>query len=288
MKTIQNINFDQSQAPYGCQILRLSSFFKKLTGLPQFGKKERVNFFVVLIITEGKGKHFIDFEEYLIEKGSILFITPGQIQQYEHNPQYGGLMLIFSDLFFKKQIGDIGFLAQSSIFDITQNALVKPDPPEFSQILKLLKLFHSEITCSTLFAKEESLQKLASLFFIYVERQNQINNKADSPSNLSQYYRFKQLLEENFIKERNALFYASLMAVSSKTLNRITKSAIQKSAKEFIDFRVIVEIKRLLIFEKMSVKEIAYTLNFNEPTNLIKYFKKHTGETPASHKDRKK
>ncbi|AYZ12784.1 AraC family transcriptional regulator [Chryseobacterium arthrosphaerae] len=35
----------------------------------------------------------------------------------------------------------------------------------------------------------------------------------------------------------------------------------------------------------MSIKQIAYELNFIEPSNLIKYFKKHTGQTPSSFKN---
>lgn len=285
-KNIKNIRFDQKKAPYGCELLELDALLKKISTFTYYGKTERIHFFIVMVITEGTGKHFIDFKEYQLEKGSILFIAPGQIQQYESNPQYKGYMLIFTEHFFRKQANELSFLNQSSIFDTTLcNALVKPDPETFSQMLQLLLLLQKEISSSYAFSKEESLQKLTSLFLIYSERQKQMdNNNISNHRYLSQYYHFKQLLEHYFLQERSVEFYASLMAITPKTLNRITQSSIQKSAKEFIDRRVIIEMKRLLLFEKLSIKEIAYTLNFNEPTNLIKYFKKHTGQTPTSYK----
>lgn len=286
-KNIKNIRFDQQKAPYGCELLELDTLLKKLSTFTYFGKTERIHFFIVMIITEGSGKHFVDFKEYQLERGTILFIAPGQIQQYERNPQYKGYMLIFTEYFFRKQANELSFLNQSAIFDTTlSNALVKPDPEIFSQMLQLLLLLQTEISSSYTFSKEESLQKLTSLFLIYSERQKQMDsNHILNHRYLSQYYHFKQLLEQHFLLERGVDFYASLLAITPKTLNRITRSAIQKSAKELIDTRVIIEIKRLLLFEKLSIKEIAYTLNFNEPTNLIKYFKKHTGQTPTAYKE---
>ncbi|WP_419870178.1 AraC family transcriptional regulator [Chryseobacterium sp. CT-SW4] len=285
-KNIKNLKFNQSKAPYECEVLELDTLMKTLASFTYFGKTERLHFYLVFIITEGSGKHFVDFKEYHLEKGSILFIAPGQIQEYQNHPHYKGYMLLFMEHFFQKQANDLAFLHQSTIFDTTiSNALVKPDPETFSQMLQLISLLKNEISSPDSFAREESLQKFVSLFLIYGERQKQksstqiVNNHY-----LSQYYLFKQLLERHFSKERSVDFYASLMAVTPKTLNRITQSIIQKTAKEFIDNRTVIEIKRLLLYEKLSVKEIAYSLNFNEPTNLIKYFKKNTGTTPSSYK----
>ena len=60
---------------------------------------------------------------------------------------------------------------------------------------------------------------------------------------------------------------------------------LNKNAKDFVDERVILEIKRLLIHTHLSVKEIAEATGFDEPTNLIKFFKRYTGQTPLSFRD---
>ncbi|WP_292010975.1 helix-turn-helix transcriptional regulator [Chryseobacterium sp.] len=285
-KNIKNLKFNQSKAPYECEVLELDTLLKTIASFTYFGKTERLHFYLVFVITEGSGKHFVDFKEYHLEKGSILFIAPGQIQEYKNHPDYKGYMLLFTEDFFRKQPNDLAFLHQSTIFDTSiSNALVMPDPETFSQMLLLIEVLKKEISSSDSFAVEESLQKLVSLFLIYGERQKQkTNTQIVNHHYLSQYYHFKQLLERHFSTERSVDFYASVMAVTPKTLNRICQSSIQKSAKEFIDSRIIIEIKRLLVFEKLSVKEIAYSLNFNEPTNLVKYFKKHTGTIPSLYK----
>lgn len=76
------------------------------------------------------------------------------------------------------------------------------------------------------------------------------------------------------------------MNVSEKRLNQATTKTMGKSPKTIIDERVLLEAKRLLIHTTLSVKEIGYNLGFEEPTNFIKYFRKHTQKTPIVFRER--
>jgi len=46
-----------------------------------------------------------------------------------------------------------------------------------------------------------------------------------------------------------------------------------------IDRQVILEIKALLEIGKLSIKEIADEVNFEDTSYLCRYFKRHTGIT---------
>jgi AraC family transcriptional regulator, transcriptional activator of pobA len=69
-------------------------------------------------------------------------------------------------------------------------------------------------------------------------------------------------------------------------LNQATTKVLGKSPKEIIDNRILLEAKRLLAHTNENVKEIAYTLGFEEPTNFIKYFKKHSTFTPTEFREK--
>ncbi|WP_459640649.1 helix-turn-helix domain-containing protein [Flavobacterium sp. CGRL2] len=58
-----------------------------------------------------------------------------------------------------------------------------------------------------------------------------------------------------------------------------------KTPKEIIDDRVMLEAKRLLAHTNENVKEISYELGFEEPTNFIKYFRKHSNSTPVEFRE---
>ncbi|MNL40944.1 DNA-binding transcriptional regulator AraC [compost metagenome] len=53
-----------------------------------------------------------------------------------------------------------------------------------------------------------------------------------------------------------------------------------------IDQRVMLEAKRLLVHTHESIKEIGFALGFEEPTNFVKYFRKHSGLTPVAFRDK--
>jgi len=73
---------------------------------------------------------------------------------------------------------------------------------------------------------------------------------------------------------------ADMLLVSYKYLNDIIKKVSGKTVKAFIDDYVTMEIKRLLVSTSLSVKEISYKTGFEEPPNMVKFFKKNTGKTP--------
>ena len=94
------------------------------------------------------------------------------------------------------------------------------------------------------------------------------------------FNQFKNLLENDCVKTRNSRAYAAKLFISYKFLNEVVKKLTGKTVKTFIDDFVIMEIKRYLVSTSLSSKEISYKTGFEEPANMTKFFKKHTGLTP--------
>jgi AraC family transcriptional activator of pobA len=92
---------------------------------------------------------------------------------------------------------------------------------------------------------------------------------------------FKDLLEKSFTGLKNVSAYAQKLHVSEKRLGQATYKVLGKTPKELINARILLEAKRLLVHGNQSIKEIGFQLGFEEPTNFIKYFRKHTNKTPV-------
>jgi len=103
-----------------------------------------------------------------------------------------------------------------------------------------------------------------------------INNSYD----LHLLEKFNSYLSDNVSHSRSVRFYADLLAISAKKLNNITKTYSGKTAKKFIEEKIIHESKKILIETPDTIKQISYTLGFTEPTNFNKFFKKFTSLTP--------
>ena len=64
----------------------------------------------------------------------------------------------------------------------------------------------------------------------------------------------------------------------------VIKTKTGQSANQIIQKKLISEAKVMLSRSSHSIKEVAYSLGFSEPTYFTKFFKKQTGMTPAAYR----
>ena len=93
--------------------------------------------------------------------------------------------------------------------------------------------------------------------------------------------KFKKLVEARHTTWHQASTYAEALHVTPDHLNRVVKSMIGKTSKEYIQSRIVLSAKRMIYFTELSAKEIGFQLGFSEPANFSAFFKKMTGISPS-------
>jgi AraC-like DNA-binding protein len=96
---------------------------------------------------------------------------------------------------------------------------------------------------------------------------------------------FKELLYENFIKNRDVKFYAHSLSVSENYLNRCVRHITNKSPKQHINEMVIVHSKVLLQDCSKDISQVAFELNFSAPSYFGRLFKQLTKQTPREYRN---
>ncbi len=97
---------------------------------------------------------------------------------------------------------------------------------------------------------------------------------------------FNSLLTKEIKFSRSVKYYAERLAISPKKLNCLSKTYYgKKTAKEYIEYKIISDSKMLLLETPETVKQISYSLGFTEPTNFNKFFKKNTTITPQQFRE---
>lgn len=94
------------------------------------------------------------------------------------------------------------------------------------------------------------------------------------------FSRFMKLLAIHYREEREVAFYASKLCVTPKYFSTMVKKASGKSPGKWIDEVVMEEIHYLLKNSNISIKEIAYQLNFANVSFFGKFVKRHVGLSP--------
>ncbi len=288
MNEIPKISFFKSQnKKIGFEILTLKSLFSRQVKLPYpLDKPQRVAFYHILFITKGEGRHYIDFRAYEYTKGSILFISAGQIHAFELSPGVDGFLMLFTEAFLSKNMIHSDMLSFSRLYNYHLHLPIIQPEESTENFNNIVYEIYKEYILPDVFAKEEILRLLLKLLLLKAERvKRTLMPKEKNSEWFIKFGEFKTLLEKHFSETRNAKDYAEMMDISYNHLNKITKSIAGNSVKVFIDNFLILEIKRQLAISDISTKELTYELGFDEPTNFVKYFKKHTLLSPSQFKN---
>ncbi|WP_299677683.1 helix-turn-helix domain-containing protein [uncultured Tenacibaculum sp.] len=244
----------------------------------------RVEFYHIFLITEGTGSHTIDFSEYSYQKATLFTLKKGQLHCFNSNTKANGYLLLFTENFLLSHFNKIEVSKSIQLFN---NLLSMPkivlDNDDFNDILSLIERIKSEYFDTydefSVGIIRSALHMIITKLFRIKTRDNQ---KLLQRKYFNEFIEFQKLVEENYTKTKKVIDYANMMNCSTKTLNNICHNIIGKSAKVVIDELIITQIKRFLISTSLSVKEIAYNVGFDEPSNLYKYFKKYTYMSPES------
>jgi AraC family transcriptional regulator, transcriptional activator of pobA len=81
--------------------------------------------------------------------------------------------------------------------------------------------------------------------------------------------------------EKRPAFYADQLNISETYLNEAVKEITGFTATYWLMNEVMVEAKRLLAYSRLSVKEIANDLGYDDHTYFSKLFKKVSQVTPT-------
>lgn len=284
---IPSVQFSSSDAAEGLiEIVDLEELYKRRNSLTHNPEEpHRLDFFLLLYVTEGTGAHFIDFEEWQFNGGDLLFVNKHQINAFDLSNNPKGSAILFTDTFIEK-------VQSNMMMPLFSPFYLKKSYTPILKASSSLKVscdhLLSEIYKESNIAQNNSLTSmfLFSALFLMIERERTATQSQQlSKKENDTFHKFIALLETRFTETRNAVDYAEQLFVTYKTLNLLCKRITGSTAKQLIDAYTILEAKRRLVLGKEHVQKLAYELGFDEVTNFTKYFKKHTLMTPSQFKE---
>jgi len=238
---------------------------------------QRPEFHTVYVGLRGAGTHVVDFTPVPLGAGYLTFVARGRVQQFVIDREVDAWMLLFAPELLGGQRAD-PLRAPAVLSPLWPAPALAVPAADMRELLALVEQLEAEQARPVDSLQEPVLAGLLRVLLLRAERMRAGGQEA-VPAALE---RFFTILERDHAETRSVAHYARAAGISPRRLGELLAAQTGKSTKQVIDERVVLEHKRLLAHTELSVKELAARTGFPEPTNLVKFFRHHTGTTPLA------
>ena len=237
-------------------------------------------YFIALVSNAGKTKITYDNTNVTKLNSFLVFQSPGLVYSFYRDNSANGYLLYFkkeSYSFFKPE-----FEKEFPFFNILQTNFFKLSEAKFQVFVPHFEEVFTAYENANDNQHKVASVKLLALLYQLKEFTNAFNQWEESFTTPQQIIlqKFIQLLNNFYIEKRTIEEYAQLLSITPNHLSQSVKAASGKNALSYINDRLLREAKSLIQFTDYDISEIAYQLNFSDPANFGKFFKKHTELTP--------
>ena len=237
-------------------------------------------YFIALVSNAGKTKITYDNTNVTKLNSFLVFQSPGLVYSFYRDNSANGYLLYFkkeSFSFFKPE-----FEKEFPFFNILQTNFFKLSEAKFQVFVPHFEEVFTAYENANDYQHKVASVKLLALLYQLREFTNAFNQWEESFTTPQQILlqKFIQLLNNFYIEKRTIEEYAQILSITPNHLSQSVKAASGKNALSYINDRLVSEAKSLIQFTDYDISEIAYQLNFSDPANFGKFFKKHTELTP--------
>lgn len=281
---IKTYNFKKG-LPQEFEIVDLSEFYKRNFDI--LTTVHRTGFYQIIWFQSGNPTLLVDFKAVHIQPNTVLFLNKDVVKQLADKTPFEGISILFTDSFYCQTETDTRYLRNTILFNDLLSVSQIRVQKQIQLFAGLVQQMIGELNHTKDNFQADILQNLLHNFLLQAERirRTQGFTEIKKGADLDYVMLFKDLLEAHYKVQKQVSYYARQILITEKRLNQATTKVLGKTPKEIIDDRIMLEAKRLLAHTNESIKEIGFSLGFEEPTNFIKYFKKHALTTPTEFRE---
>ncbi len=231
-------------------------------------------YFELIYLEQAEGFHWVDTDHFQVQTPEIYFLKPGCLHCWQFTSIPRGFVVLFKEAYFdaireadlvellhslqsEARVALPGTYRPTPLFDAMWREFRDRRPYADHVIHGLLRALLSKLK-QLLEGQEEAIRQPAAL-----------------------HERFLKLLSGQRRPLPSVRAYAQLLNTSPQNLNAASRKHTGRSAGEHLASHLVLEAKRHLLHTDGQIKEIAYALDFSDASYFVKFFKKHTGQTPG-------
>lgn len=258
-------------------------------------KKIRINYGLYCIFLKevkcGDLKYGCNYYDY--EEGTLVFVAPGQVVEFETDGelyQPKGYALVFHpDLIHGTHLGK--HIKDYSFFGYQSHEALHLSEKERQVVMDCLEKIKFELEHAVDKHSKKLMVSNIELFLNYCTRFYDRQFITRDKVNKGILEKFEELLDNYFSSEKpqttglpSVAYCAEKLHLSPNYFGDIIKKETGKSAKEYIQAKLIDVAKERIFDMDKSISGVAYQLGFKYPQHFTRLFKQRTGYSPIEYR----
>jgi AraC family transcriptional regulator, transcriptional activator of pobA len=244
-------------------------------------------FFHITFATSMDAVLTINDRQFDCKKGGLFFfIAPEQLIHWKRGvSNWTGFVMLIKPKFISYSIQGSQLLKDLAVFEKEGINVSQADKESEVEISKIFEIILREYQGDKSM-KFEVIRSYLKILLIQAQRLNEISvDSAVGKRKNDIAYNFQTLVNKYFNTKKSIYEYAQELKINENYLNEIVKKQTGKTASSIIKERIVLEAKCLLLHTKLDIAEIAYELNFDEPSNFMRFFKTYEKLTPTQYRN---
>lgn len=234
------------------------------------------------------GRNYYDYQE-----GTLVFVAPGQVMEIENDGKVyqpkGHALVFHPDLIQGTNLAKS--LSEYNFFSYKANEALHLSERERQIVLDCFSKINYELQQGVDKHSKKLIASNIELFLNYCDRFYDRQFITRDNANHGILEKFEELLNGYFSSDKpqklglpSVAWFAEELYLSANYFGDLIKKETGKSAKEYIQDKIIDAAKNLAFDPDKTVNEIAYELGFKYPQHFTRLFKNVTGYTPNEYR----
>jgi len=249
----------------------------------EFEKKHLNNYFEIIWLKNGKGNHQIDMIDHAYEGSVLFFLAPGQVHELFSSEKTEGYSLKFLASVFRLENDFVDFLFDTCLLDSKKSCPVITVPDHLNDTISELFFRIVEEYTRRLPGADVVLSSYLKILTTHARRIKDSYLSREVHLSKPQYTLFRKfriLVEQHYKTKHSVQDYALMLHTQPRSLNAASRKFADRSALEIIQERIILEAKRKLYLNGVSIKQLGYELGYEDPAYFTRFFRKNVGISP--------
>lgn len=236
---------------------------------------------------KGSMKAQIHFQEYELSEGDIAVLQPQLMIDTKSLSEDAEIITIGLSLDFITEFPVLREFVMNN--EVRWQPVIRLQSEEIGLQKELVTLIQNFYHKSPTPKKAEMLRHLViALMCLISEAYSGLINQNSFTKNRTHEIidDFYVLISKYANQQRSVTFYAEKLHLTPQYLSTFLKQKTGKSVLQWIDHVMILHAKTLLKSTNLSVKQISHELNFEDSSVFCRFFKRITGVSPGSFRNR--